>query len=255
MTRLLQDFRYALRVLAKSPGLTVAAVLSLAIGIGANTAIFSVTNGLLLRPLPYPHADRLALIWLHSPGIGIMQDWPSPGQFLDLRQQNKSFEEMAIVQGFNMTMTGRDEPQRVGAFFSSSNFFPMVGAKAALGRLLLPEDDQPGRQSVAILSNGLWKRMFGGDPNIINQTAKLNNRNYVIVGVLPPDFLLNNEIIPTVGGIENMEIFLPLPLQADAQTKRRGDENFNLLVRLKPGAPLAPAKADVDVIASRVREI
>src|SRR5947208_13207895 len=109
----LQDLRYALRVLAKTPGLTLVIILSLGIGIGANTAVFSVADALLLKPLPYPHPDRLAILWLRSPGIGIPEDWPSPGQYLDIRQDNRSFEEMAICVGTTMNLTGRDQAERV----------------------------------------------------------------------------------------------------------------------------------------------
>src|SRR5207253_1995175 len=113
LRHLLQDLRYGLRVVAKSPGLTLVIILSLAIGIGANTAVFSVADALLLKPLPYPHPDRLAILWLRSPGIGIPEDWPSPGQYLDMRQANRSFEEMAICIGDTTTLNGRDQPERI----------------------------------------------------------------------------------------------------------------------------------------------
>src|SRR3954451_18137102 len=123
-----QDVVYALRVLRKSPALTATMVLSLAIGIGANTAIFSVVDALLLRPLPYPNADRLAVLWLRSPGLGIPQDWPSPGQFIDIQQQSRSFEELAIAQGTNVNLTGRAQPERVDILRTSSALFHLLGA-------------------------------------------------------------------------------------------------------------------------------
>src|SRR5271155_1819329 len=129
------DIRYALRMLGKNPGLTIVVVLSLAIGIGANSAIFSVVDALLLRPLPYPQPERLANIWLHSPGIGIFRDWPSPGQYIDIRNENHSFEEMAIAQLRRMTLTGIDQPQRVDVVQTSSALFHMLGTKPILGRL------------------------------------------------------------------------------------------------------------------------
>jgi len=253
MNLLLSDLRYSVRMLLKSPGLACAAILSLAIGIGANTALFSVVNGLLLRPLPYPDPDRLALIWLHSPGLGILQDWPSPGQFVDLKQQNHSFEDMAIVHGATVTMTGGEEPVRIEMLRTSSNLFAMLGAKPLLGRVLTADEDTPGKPRVAILSHGLWKRVFGGDLNIVGRSLTLNNNQVTVAGVLRPDFLLNHEVIPTVGAIEKMDLYMPLPFGADMQ-QQRGDENYNVVVRLKPGATWAGAQADVDVIASRIRE-
>src|SRR5215467_4611448 len=124
----IQDFRYAVRTLRKMPGLTAVMVLSLAIGIGANSAIFSVVDALLLRPLPYPEPQRLAAIWLHSPGIGIFRDWPSPGQFNDLRTQNRSFEEISISRLSSWTLTGLEQPQRIDGMRTSSNLLRMLGA-------------------------------------------------------------------------------------------------------------------------------
>src|SRR5437762_1088960 len=142
MHTLFQDLRFALRTLRKNMMLTVVMVASLAIGIGANSAIFSVVDTLLLRPLPYPQPDRLAAIWLHSPGIGIFRDWPSPGQYIDVQNENHSLQEMAIAQLRSMTLTGRDQPERVGGMQTSSTLFHMLGAKPLLGRLLLPEEDK-----------------------------------------------------------------------------------------------------------------
>src|SRR5437773_7163911 len=139
----IQDFRYALRTLRKSPGLTFAVILSLAIGIGANTAIFSVTNALLIRPLPYPNPDRLAILWLRSPGINIPQDWPSPGQYIDIKTENHVFDEMAIAIGGTFNLTGLADPERIEGMRTSSSLLKMLGAKPLMGRLLLPEDDTP----------------------------------------------------------------------------------------------------------------
>ena len=149
----LQDFRYAFRMLRKNVGLTLVIVASLAIGIGANSAIFSVVDALLLRPLPYPHPDRLAAVWLHSPGIGILRDWPSPGQYIDIQNENHSFEQMALAQSRTFTLTGREQPERVDVMRTQSSLLPMLGAKPLLGRMLLPEEDKPGKPAVAILSD------------------------------------------------------------------------------------------------------
>jgi len=253
MRSIFSDFRFGFRTLFKSPGLTLVIVLSLAIGIGANTAIFSVVNALLLKPLPYPNPDRLAVLWLRSPGLGIPQDWPSPGEFIDIQTQNRVFGEMAISQGNSMTLTGRDQPERVQVLRTSSPLFHMLGAKPLMGRLLLPDEDKPGKPHVAILSYGTWKGLFGGDPGIVGRNIFLNGNPFAVVGVLQPQFQLNNEVMQTVGGNERSDIYLPLPLGADA-VRDRGNENFNLTARLKPGVTMAQAQADVSIIAGRIRE-
>src|SRR5262245_14750260 len=175
-----QDLRYAFRMLRRSAGLTSVIIASLAIGIGANTAVFSVVNALLLKPLPYPEPDRLSVLWLRSPGINIPQDWPSPGQFIDVKNENRSFSELSISQGRAGTLIGRAgeaplaEPQRVEALLTSSSLFRLLGAKALRGRLLLPDEDVPGKAPVVVLSNAFWKRAFNADPNIVGKRIVLN---------------------------------------------------------------------------------
>jgi predicted permease len=262
MSTFLQDLRYAVRTLRRSAALTIVIVASLAIGIGANTAIFSVVNALLLKPLPYPEPDRLAVLWLRSPGINIPQDWPSPGQYIDIRNENRSFDEMSISRGRVGTLLGLTEPLRVEALETSSSLFQLLGAKPLHGRLLRPDEDTPGQPAVAILSHGFWTRAFGADPAMVGRTVTLNGvgagageskNQFEVVGVLGPEFLLNDEIMPTVASIRQMDVFLPLPLGADA-VQRRGDENFNVMARLEPGVTMAQADADVGGIASRIRE-
>jgi len=253
MTHWFEDLRYALRMLRKTPALTAVMVLSLAIGIGANSAVFSVVDALLLRPLPYPQPDRLAAIWLHSPGIGIFRDWPSPGQYIDIRNQNHSFDEISISRLTEWTVTSLVEPQRVNGMRTSSNLLRMLGAKPFLGRLLLPEDDIPGKTPVAILGYTLWTRLFNSDRNIVGQSIALNGNQFLVAGVLRPEFRLNTEVMPAEGPGDNLEIFVPLPLGADA-AQRRGDENYNLVARLKPGITVRQAQADIDIIAARIRE-
>jgi predicted permease len=249
----LQDFRYAVRMLRKNLVLTVVIVASLAIGIGANSAIFSVVDALLLRPLPYPHPDRLAAVWLHSPAIGILRDWPSPGQYIDVQNQNHSFEQMALAQSRTFTLTGRDQPQRVDVLRTQSSLLTMLGAKALLGRVLLPEEDRPGKPPVAILSNRIWQRLFNSDPAIVGKSVTLDGIPYAVAGVLPRGFILNAEVLPSEGPMDKVDILLPLPLGSDA-AQRRGDENYNIVVRLKPGVSVPQAQADIDIIASRIRQ-
>ncbi|HMC59269.1 MAG TPA: ABC transporter permease, partial [Candidatus Solibacter sp.] len=252
MRLLFQDIRYALRMLRKNPSLSAIIILSLAIGIGANTALFSVAGTLLLRPLPYPQPDRLAILWLRSPGIGIPQDWPSPGEYIDIQTQNHVFEETAIAIGNNFTLLGRPQPERIEGIRTSSGMLHLLGARPLLGRLLGPQDDKPGGAGVAVLSYGLWKRLFAADPQAIGRSLNLNGNQVTVVGVLRPEFLLNHEVMPTVNGIDKAEILLPLPLGADA-VKNRGDENYNIMARVKPGVSMRQAQSDIDVIATRIR--
>jgi len=253
MHTLYQDLQYAWRMLHKNSLLTAVIVASLAIGIGANAAIFSVVDALLLRPLPYPQPDRLAAVWLHSPAIGILRDWPSPGEYIDVQRENHSFEQMALAQSRTFVLTGREEPERVGGVRTQSSLLEMLGAKPLLGRLLLPEDDKPGKAAVAILSERIWKQLFNADPGIVGKTIVLNGNPLVVAGVLQRGFMLNAEVMPSEGPMDKMDIFAPLPLGADAE-KNRGDENYNIMVRLKPGVSVRQAQANLDVIASRIRE-
>ncbi|MGD0365156.1 MAG: ABC transporter permease [Bryobacteraceae bacterium] len=253
MHPLMQDFRYALRMLRKNPGTTLVIVLSLAIGIGANSAVFSVVDALMLRPLPYPQADRLAAVWLHSPGIGIYRDWPSPGQYTDIQKENHSFAEMSISRLTSFTLTGIGQPEQIAGMRTSSGLLHMLGARPLLGRVLLPEEDKPGKPAVAILSYRLWKRLFSSDARAIGRGITLNGNQFTVAGVLRPDFRLNSEVMPAEGPMDKVDIFLPLPLGADA-AQNRGDENYNLIVKLKPGVTVPQAQADIDIIARRIRE-
>jgi predicted permease len=248
-----QDFRYAVRMLRKNLVLTVVMVASLAIGIGANSAIFSVVDALLLRPLPYPQPDRLANVWLHSPGLGIFRDWPSPGQYIDIQKENHSFEQMALAQSRTLALTGREQPERIDALRTQSTLLQMLGAKPLLGRLLLPEEDKPGKPAVAILSYRVWRRLFNSDPEILGKSITIDGAPFIVAGVLQRDFSLNSEVMPSEEPMDKLDVFLPLPLAADA-AQNRGDENYNILVRLKPGVSFQQAQADIDLIASRIRE-
>jgi predicted permease len=249
----LQDVRYAFRMLRKNLGLTLVIVVSLAIGIGANTAIFSVVDALLLRPLAYPHPERLAAVWLHSPAIGIFMDWPSPGQYIDLQTQNHSFEQMALAQSRQVTLTGRDQPERLDGLRAQSSLLEIFGAHAMLGRTLLPEEDAPGKPPVAVLSYRAWQRLFNSDPSIVGKSITLNGNAVTVAGVLERSFMINAEVMPSEGPMDKIDVFQPLPLGPDA-AQSRGDENYNIVARLKPGVSVRQAQADVDVIATRIRE-
>ena len=253
MHTLRQDFLYALRMIRKNLGSSAVIVLSLAIGIGANTAIFSVIDALLLHPLSYPQPERLAAVWLHSPGIGIFRDWPSPGQYIDIQNENHSFDDMALAQSRGFILTGREQPERLMAMKTQSSLLRMLGARAERGRLLLPEDDRPGKAPVVVLTERVWKRLFSSDPEIIGKAITLNGNPYTVVGLLGPEFLLNNEVMPSEGPMDKVDLIVPLPLAPDAAQKR-GDENYNIMVRLKSGVTIQQAQQDINAIASRIRE-
>jgi predicted permease len=253
METLRQDLSYGFRTLFKNPGFTAVAVLSLAIGIGANSAIFSVINALLLRPLPYQDADRLAILWQRSPGLNVAQDWFSPGQCLDVRAENQVFEQVAVTIGASFNLTGQGGPEHVDGARVTSSLFPLLGAKAALGRVLLPEEDSPVKPATMILSHGFWRRRFGGDPQVIGKTLVLSGSSFEIVGVMQPGFSLTKEVMLTVNAIERADVLLPLPMSDGARTNR-GNEDFNIFAKLKPGVSLVQAQADMDVIAGRMKQ-
>jgi predicted permease len=248
-----QDLRCGARMLMKNPGLTCVILLSLAIGIGANTALFSVTSTLLLKPLPYPHPDRLAILWLRSPGIGIPQDWPSRGQYHDIKTQNHVFQDTAIAIGDEYILSELSKAIKVDGIEASSSLLPMLGAKPMLGRIFTADEDRPGKTDTVVLTYGLWKQVFGGDEKIVGQKITLDGKPRTVVGVLASSFRLNHEVIPTVGGIDKPEIFLPMPMDAKEELNY-GGENYNILARLKPGVTMTQAQADIGIIAARLRE-
>ena len=218
------DIRFALRSLAKNPGFTLAAVLSLAIGIGANTSIFGVADALLLRPLPYENADRLVILWNRSPGLGITQDWFSTAQYLDIKASHNGFEQLAIAIGGNYNLTGQGDPERVGVMRVSSTLLPMLGARPALGRLLKSDEDSPGSPATAVLTYGMWARRFGRDPQMVGKSIIINGQTYEVVGILPQRFSLPQEVLPLLYGTEQAENFSPIAARAVrlACTRSRG---------------------------------
>ena len=252
MDAVLQDLRYALRGFARTPAFTTAAVLSIAIGVGANSAIFSVASALLLRPLPYRDAERLVILWNRSPGLGITEDWFSTAQYFDIKAANAPFSDVAIAIGANVNLTGDGEPERIGTIRVSSNLLPMLGVQPAFGRLFEPREDAPGRSGTAILGHGTWVRRYGSDPNVLGRSLTLNGQPYEIVGVLPASFSLPREVMPTLGGAEDAEIVLPLPLGPEGATFR-GREDYNILARLTPGTTVEAAQARMDALTARLR--
>jgi predicted permease len=253
MNTTLLDARYALRAFTATPGFTLAAVLSLAIGVGANTAIFSVASALLLRPLPYQDAERLAILWNRSPGLGITEDWFSTAQYFDIKNTHQGLEQVAIAIGGNYNLTGDGEPERIGTIRVSSNLLPMLGVRPLYGRLFEARDDLPGTTGTAVLGHGTWMRRYGGDPGVIGRVLTLNGQPYEIIGVLPASFSLPRETMPTLGGAEQAEIVVPLPLPADA-ARIRNREDYNILARLKTGVSLEQAQREMDALTARLRQ-
>ena len=255
MRPLLQDIRYGFRGLAKSPGFTAVALLSLAIGISANTAIFSIVNTLLLRPLPYKDVNRLVILWNRSPGLGITEDWFSTAHIASTllkRKKHHGFEDVAIAIGGNENLTGDGAPERVGTIHVSSNLLPMLGVEPARGRLFVSSEDTKGSAGTAILGNGMWVRRYGSDPQVIGKSLTINGKTYQVIGILPRSFSLSREVLPTLGGAEQAEILLPLPLASDA-AQNRDHEDYNIIGKLKKGVTLQQAQAEMDTITAGLR--
>ena len=242
MFTLLKDMRYSLRTLRRMPGFSIVALLVLALGIGANTAIFSVVNSVVLRPLPYPDADRLALIWETDLKDGIKREGPSGPNFLDWKEQSQSFEEMALLEVGTGTLTGDGEPEQVVGLRVTTNFLSMLGARTVLGRgFTAAEGEGKARYPVAVLTNGFWKRRFASDPGVIGRTSYMNSEPYTVIGVLAPDFW---QPLPT-------DLYVPWPV-AELRAKGRVDHNFGVIARLKPGVTLAQAQVELSTIARRI---
>jgi predicted permease len=237
MGTLWQDLRYGLRSLLKRPGFTAVAVVTLAVGVGANTALFSVVNAVLLRPLAYRDADRL-VVALHGGN-----DPVSPADFAEWRGQKKVFEQMSAAEFWTPSLTGRDRPEQLWAVRASDNLFAMLGVEPALGRAFQPGDDQPGAAPVVVLSRRLWLRRFGGDPAVVGQTLTLDGRAHTVVGVMPEGFEF------PLFWATKAEMWAPLPLAERAGSRGR---SLRVFARLKPGVTHAQAQGEMETIARRL---
>jgi putative ABC transport system permease protein len=231
MNTLLQDLRYGVRILLKQPAVTLVAVVTLALGIGANTAIFSLVNSILLRPLPFREPDRLVRLIQASPKLGLDTWGVSQADFAAYRDQNRSFETVAIYNSSAVNLTGQGEPERLPMTNVTADFFKVFGVSPLLGRTFVEGEDTKGKNSVCVISYGLWQRRFGGDPNITGKILNLNNTPTQIVGVMPAAFKF-----------PRLEIDLWIPLALD--TKRTAPYAFSVIGRLKPGVQVAQAQAD-----------
>jgi hypothetical protein len=241
---LAQDLRYGLRMLRRHPAFTLVAVLTLALGVGANTAVFSVIDAVLLRPLPYPRSDELVMVWenVNLPAYKNDQNTPSPGNFSDWRAGSTAFAAMAAVAGRAWNLTGAGEPLRIQGDAVSANFFSVLGVDPALGRTFADEEDQPGGALVAVLGHGLWADRFGADPAIVGQTIRLDDTRYLVVGVMPGGFAFPDP---------DDRLWTPVALTPQ-QLANHGSHFLRVVARLKHGVAIARAQAELDAIAARL---
>src|SRR5262249_46077324 len=252
METLWQDLRHSARLLWKKPGFTVAVVLTLSLGIGANTAIFSVVNAVLLRPFPYQDSKQLAILWNSFPGRDNPRAWLTLGEYQSVKTQNHVFEQTALLIGGNMNLTGQGQSERLGGARVSASLFSTLGVRPALGRVLIPEENQPVAAPGAILSYSFWQRRFGSDPGIIGKPLTLDGQSYIVVGVLPSDFELSPEAVPLISGADP-DVLLPLHLtEGELRDHTRG--GCNVLARLKPGVTIAEEKAEMKTIAAQLAQ-
>jgi len=243
MTSLRNDIRYAVRNLIKRPGFTLIAVITLALGIGANTAIFSAIYALLLKPLPFPELDRVVTIWDKAPIRGIVHNEVALANYLDWRAQNQSFEQLALYRWWSVNLTGVEPPERIQGFLVTANFFDAIGMKPIMGRNFSEEENQPGKDAVAIITHSLWQRRFGGDPNIINKTITLNSITRTVIGVMAERFNFP----------KGSEVYAPLPMTPEL-VRSRDSHAYYVIGRLKPGVKLESAQADIDTITARLEK-
>jgi putative ABC transport system permease protein len=238
-----QDLRYGVRMLLKNPGFTLIAVITLALGIGANTAIFSLTSTLVLRPFDFHDLDRLVWVYETAPQQGNFLSGMSPADFADLRRQQKGFAELAAFRLSNSNLTGVGEPERVRNTEVTAGFFRLLGVEAALGRAFLPEEEQAGRGQVAVLGHGLWQRRFGADPKIVGATISLDEKAYTVIGVMPERFDFPKPV----------ELWTPLALGNEAWNERR-EQSLQVVARLKAGVELGQVNVEVETLAARLAE-
>jgi predicted permease len=246
MNHLFQDLRLSLRQVFKNPGFTAVAIVTLALGIGANTAIFSVVNAVLLRPLPFKDPDRLVRVW-HSPPAksfpGIDKFSVSAANYIDWKHENHVFEQMGIYSGRSLTLTGLAQPQQVTASTVSDGFFETLGVQPMLGRVFAPEEDQPGR-NVVVLSYRFWQEHFGSNPNVVGTNVTMDGQNFQIAGVMPEAFRFP----------EFAEMWVPMGW-TDKEKAVRGEHHSVVIARLKPGVDLEQAQAEMNAISSRLEQL
>ena len=241
----MRDVRYAFRQLRRSPGFAAVAVLTLALGIGANTAVFSVINGVLLKPLPYGAPEELVSVTSAFPSMDFDRFWISPPEYFELREWNEAFADIGGYRTGTSSIETYDRPLRVPSAVASWSFFPTMGVRAELGRTFTREEDLPGGTPVALISDGLWRRAFGQDNGVIGQTVRLDGVASTIVGVMPPGFDVEDA---------GVDVWTPLQIDPNDHVNRRGNHFLNLVARLADGANLDRAQADLDRLEVRWQE-
>jgi putative ABC transport system permease protein len=242
METLFKDIRYGVRGLLKRPGFTVIALVTLALGIGANTAIFSVVNAVLLRPLQFRDPEQLVVVWEDATFAGFPRNTPAPANYLDWKTQNQSFSDVAAAASNSFNLTGDGEPERVQANSVSANFFPLFGVPPLLGRGFLTEEDKPGANKVVVLSYDLWQGRYGGDRSLINREVLLNGEKHTVVGVMPRGFQFLEK---------DVRLWVPLALDQEELANRRG-HYLQVVARLKPAVPFSQAQADMNAVMRRI---
>jgi putative ABC transport system permease protein len=244
MDILLQDLRYGIRKLAKNPGFTVIAVLALALGIGANTAIFSVVNAVLLRPLAYKEPGRIAMVWMDNHKLGVDQDWHSYPNYMEYKNESQTFEDMAAYNDRSFNLTGAGDPVRVVGAWATASLFSVLGVQPVLGRTFTVDEEEPGHDLVVVLSYRLWQRNFGGDRDIVGRQISLNGASRTVVGVMPATFSFPDK---------DAELWIPLAVSPQARNNRHVLW-LKAVGRLRPGVTLAQARADMSTIAGRLEQ-
>src|SRR5262245_28237246 len=247
---LVQDFRYALRMLLKSPGFSLVTIVTIALGIGANTAIFSIVDAVLLRSLPYRDPDRLVKITFNRPGIGLRDAGYSVPELEDIRSRAEVFDDVSVTWPVNANLTGASEPARLELLAVSPNYFPMLGAAPQIGRLLGPQDTTPGFAESIDISDGLWSRAFGRDPQILGRSVRLDNDLYTIVGVLPPGFRHPGKTV-----VNDVEVWTTAGFIADPFPRPVRNARFlpGAIGRLRAGLSLKQAQAMLDAVSTQLR--
>jgi putative ABC transport system permease protein len=245
MESLLQDLRYGARMLVKAPSFTLIAVLTLALGIGANTAIFSVVNTVLLRPLPYPQPERLIRIWRAASSTGLNPYNLSTPDYREFRDKCRSCEQMGAYYPGSVNLLGRDEPERIPGMKVTANLFPLLQAPPMFGRSFLPGEEQFGQHRVVMLSHSLWQRRFGSDPGIIGQAITLDDESHTVIGVMPADFQFPNR---------GTELWRPMAFAPNDRMDTRATSNTSVIARLRPGASLEQARTEIETISRRLEQ-
>ncbi|MEW6212173.1 MAG: ABC transporter permease, partial [Acidobacteriota bacterium] len=248
MQTLLQDLRYGARMLLKKPGFTSIAVISLALGISANTAIFSVVNALLIKSLPYHDPDRIALVWGNSPAEGKDRSQVSATDVADWRAQNSVFEDVTTYGNWSATLTGEGEAERIQGMQVGDGYFSIMRGAPVLGRVFSPEEQIDGNDLVIILGYGLWQRRFSGDPNIVGSAITLSGRSYTIVGVMPADFR------PLPASLVDHRAEFYRPVGENYDNEERSSRHLRAIARLRTGVSIDQAQSEMTAIAARLEQ-